>query len=133
MLRSANLNFAMLLISVALTSGTGMAQLRGTVTDPEGAVIRRAHVFVHWDRSGADVGLKSNVGFQRDDLTLETDESGGFRVELPPGFYDVFITANAFSPECRKIRIKPGEAATYKAVLKADPLVGSELGDRAPH
>jgi len=65
----------------------------------------------------------------RQDLTLETGPRGEFGAELPPGFYDVFVAASAFSPDCRKVRIKPGEVVTYNPSLKVDPLVASELGD----
>ena len=108
------------------------AQLTGIVTDSEGAAVGGAHVVVHWDRSGADVGLHSNVGI-RQDLALVTDAKGEFRAQLPPGFYDIFVAAIAFSPDCRKIRIKPGENATYHVTLKVDPLVTSEMGDTFPH
>lgn len=102
--------------------------LKGTVTDSTGAAIRRARLVVHWDSSGSAVGLKSNVGIKQD-VTLETDEDGKFSADLPPGFYDVFVTAQAFSPQCQKIRIKPGSAAMYNPKLKVDPLVSSEIGD----
>jgi hypothetical protein len=55
---------------------------------------------------------------------------GQFESEVPPGFYDVFISAMGFSPQCRKMRVKLGQMARYDAKLKADPLVTKELGDR---
>ena len=130
MFKSRKLN-SLIFIFVSLTLASDTTVLKGTITDSEGAAIRGARVLVHWDQSGARVGLKSNVGLQQD-LILETNAKGEFRAELHPGFYDVFVTANAFSPQCRKIRIKPGETATYNTTLKADPLVTSEMGDHFP-
>jgi len=105
--------------------------LRGVVTDPEGAVIQRARIMVHWDQSGAHVGLATNVGLP-EDLTLETNKDGQFSSEVPPGFYDLFVSATAFSPDCRKVRIHPGERADYNFKLEADPLVTKELGFYIP-
>ena len=115
----------------AALGGPRNAILDGVVTDSEGVAIRGAHVIVRWDSSGSGAGLKSNVGL-RHDLSIETDAKGRFASELPPGFYDVFVSANAFSPECRKLRITAGETATYNATLRVDPLVMKELGDRIP-
>ena len=109
--------------------GSPKALLKGVITDSEGAAIRKAHIFVHWDQSGAHVGLESNVGVKQD-LTLETDEKGQFTVDLSPGFYDVFVSATAFSPDCRKILVKPGETAIYNAKLNMDPVVAKEIGDK---
>lgn len=103
--------------------------LKGVVTDSEGAAIRHATVRVHWDESGAGVGLKTNVGIKQD-LTANTNEKGEFSLEVPPGFYDVFISANAFTPQCRKVRVRPGETASFSPKLSTDPIVTKELRDR---
>jgi Carboxypeptidase regulatory-like domain len=102
--------------------------LKGVVSDSQGAAIRGAHVIVRWDPAGADVGLRSNVGLKHE-VELVTDKKGSFASKLPPGFYDVFVSATAFSPECRKIRIKSGLAFNFKVSLRVDPLVTRELGD----
>jgi len=106
--------------------------LRGMVTDIHGVAIGtglKPKVFIHWDASGANVGLKSNVGVSAD-LSVETDSAGRFLVNLPPGFYDVFVSAFAFSPTCTKIRIKTGELVNFNPKLRVDPLVTKELADR---
>ncbi len=121
------------LLVLAFIEAAFATELVGVITDSEGAVISGARVFVHWDRSGAGVGLKTNVGIKQDDLTLETDKQGRFRVELSPGFYDVFVTAAAFSPSCSKVRIKSGQVVNYDQKLRIDPLVTNELGDSFPH
>ena len=98
------------------------------VRDSEGAAIRGARVVAHWDSSGSDVGLKSNIG-EKNDLTMQTDERGEFQAPLPPGFYDVFVSANAFSPACLKARLTTGKAIRYKLKLQASSLVTKERGD----
>jgi hypothetical protein len=57
-----------------------------------------------------------------------TDGNGSFSVELPSGFYDVFVSAMAFSPDCRKLRIQQ-VPQNVRFRLKVDPLVQDELGD----
>jgi|SRR5579883_77157 hypothetical protein len=113
--------------TLAFPSANGT--LKGIVTDSEGAAIRHATVHVHWDDSGARVGLKTNVGIKQD-LTASTNERGEFSMEVPPGFYDVFISANAFTPQCRKVRVRQGETASFSPKLNADPIVTKELGDQ---
>lgn len=118
------------LASSVSVSGRPVTQtLAGTVTDDSGGVIANAQIAVHWDKSGADVGLSTNVGIPND-LILQSNKMGQFQAELPPGFYDVFISAMGFSPQCRKMRIKVGHVARYDAKLKVDSLVINELGDR---
>lgn len=90
----------MVLFLVAAVS-TKAATLSGTVRDSEGAVITNAHVVVHWDPSGSNY-LKDNLGVKQD-IVATTDSRGHFSVELPPGFYDVFVTAMAFTPHCDKV------------------------------
>lgn len=103
------------------------SKLSGTVTDSEGAAIPNAVVIFHWDSAGSTVGLKTNVGVKQD-VVVRTDENGSFAIELPPGFYDVFASAVAFSPDRRKVRVKQ-DPQSLRFRLKVDPLVLSEIGD----
>jgi hypothetical protein len=100
---------------------------KGTVNDSAGGAIPGTLIVVHWDSSGSTVGLSSNVGI-KDDLFLKTDTNGSFAIELPPGFYDVFVSIRAFTPVCRKVRIKAGKEFVYNPRLNVDPLVTAELG-----
>ena len=109
------------------TPVSAQTRLNGVVTDSEGAAISGAHILIHWDPSGSTVGLTTNVGIKQD-LVVVTDASGRFSAELPPGFYDVFASAMAFSPDCKKIRTKNGEVATYNVRLLFSPLSTKELG-----
>jgi hypothetical protein len=121
----------MLLLCLSVSAQTQPSGLEGTVTDTEGAVIERARIFVHWDPTGSIVGLHTNVGI-RHDVEIETGRNGKFRVDVPAGFYDVFISADAFSPHAEKIRVSPASRVTMNRRLPADPLVGKELGDSFP-
>ena len=50
-----------------------------------------------------------------------------YSIELPPGFYDVFVSAGAFSPTACQ---GAGESRTdtiHDATLHVDPTVSSEL------
>jgi Carboxypeptidase regulatory-like domain len=100
------------------------ATFSGTVRDSLGAVIANAHVVIHWDPAGSNY-LGDNVGI-REDISVSTDSDGKFSLELPPGFYDVFVTATAFTPYCEKIRLKD-RPKTYDVKLKVSPVASKEL------
>ena len=122
------------LLTLLICGGAiGLAQpqnvrLLGQVTDADGAVIPRADVLVRWDST--ELLTKTNLGI-RQNITLKTDDSGTFSIDLPPGFYDVVILSNLFSPEARKVRLKKGEETGLGFVrlyvgMKVDPLVAAE-------
>lgn len=128
----SKLTFTVVLVFVSSVSADPpKSVVKGVVTDSTGGVIPRARVILHWDQSGSRVGLVANIGVS-EDVVVETNEDGKFSTELPPGFYDLFVSAMAFSPDCRKVRIQPGETATYSFKLNADPLVAKELGFTIP-
>ena len=121
----------MILLVVVLWLSAGAqsrTDLSVTVLDQLGAVISNAQVRVHWDPSGSNVGLKDNVGVAEDQV-LATDKTGHAKINLPPGFYDVFVAAPAFTPQAFKVRLKKEpQGVLFK--LKVDPLVTAELGDK---
>jgi hypothetical protein len=102
-------------------------KLFGTVTDSEGTPISGAVVIIHWHSSGSTVGLESKVGLS-EDVRLQTKKLGTYSVDIPPGFYDVFVSAQAFSPSCRKVRVLSEHVGTFSPKLNVDPLVIEELG-----
>ena len=118
--------FIAVVLLAPYVTGADPGGIRGAITDSEGAAIARAQIYIHWDPAGAGVGLKDNVGIPRD-ATTSTDKTGHYSVSLPPGFYDVMVSASAFSPQCRKVRVRANQFAAYEAKLAADPLVSSEL------
>ena len=83
-------------------------------------------MLVHWDSSGSAVGLRDNMGI-RQDVAVVTDANGHYSADVPPGFYDVFVSATAFTPTAAKVRVKEGHATTLRRKLKVDPLVSKEL------
>jgi hypothetical protein len=107
----------------------GETRVTGTVTDESGAAISGAMIPIHWDSAGITVGLRSNIGIRKD-LVLTTDARGSVSVELPPGFYDLFVSAMAFTPTCRKIRLNAVATSEFRFRLAVDPKVIQELGDR---
>jgi hypothetical protein len=97
-------------LQVAPTIAVGGSSFKGTVTDSSDTPISATMVLIHWDSAGSAVGLATNV-------------------DLPPGFYDVFAAAMAFSPTCRKIRVKQGEGVEVSLRMNADPLYAAEMGN----
>jgi hypothetical protein len=87
--------------------------LQGMVTDSTGKMLTNAQLVVHWDPSGSKSGLTSNLGIPEDRF-LKTDTHGAFYAELPPGFYDILVTAPGFSPECRKIQSRPERHSQFE-------------------
>lgn len=76
----------LLLVTAFLTAQINTTSLRGTVTDPKGAVI-----------AGATVTLTNPAtGFTR---SIKTDNSGSYQfLELPPAKYDVTVEYQGFAP-----------------------------------
>jgi hypothetical protein len=119
-------------VALTLTSYTVLLAepaLRGTVTDETGASISGVLILIHWDSAGSQVGLRSNVGI-KEDAVVRTAADGTFSIDLPSGFYDVFVSRPAFMPVCRKVRILGTNHVTFNPRLPLDPLVTNELGDR---
>ncbi len=114
-------------LCISWLSASPKSSISGQVTDSEGAVIANTRVLVHWDSSGSAVGLRDNIGIKQD-VIVATDKSGQYSANVPPGFYDVFVSAGAFTPIATKVRVKEGDAATFSTKLKVDPLVSKEIG-----
>jgi len=100
------------------------ATLSGSVRDSEGAVIPKAYAVVYWDSAGS-IYLKDNVGTKEDKIAT-TDGNGEFSLDLPPGFYDVFISATAFSPHCEKVRLNGKGTKKFEVKLKVSPVTSQE-------
>src|SRR4051812_350531 len=85
--------------------------VRGTVKDPQGAVISGATVTV---AGPALIGKR----------TATTDSSGQYRIEqLPPGVYEISITATGFGTQTQQgLKIQTGALPSLNFDLK----VGSE-------
>src|SRR5262252_9338668 len=92
------------LLFLARLSADPQSAITGQITDSEGAVIAKARVLIHWDSSGSTVGLKQ-------DAIAVTDASGHYSANVPTGFYDVLISAPAFTPIAAKVIVKEGQKA----------------------
>jgi hypothetical protein len=103
-------------------------ELTGTVVDEMDAPISGALIQIHWDPAGRSVGLNSNEGI-KSDLRITTDGTGRFSLDMPQGFYDIFVSSKAFSPSCVKVRLLTGKSTKQQFKLRPDPLVTAELGD----
>jgi hypothetical protein len=100
--------------------------IKGQITDSEGAVIAKARVLVHWDPSASRSAATEN---SVQDMSVVTDGSGVYSAMVPAGFYDVFVSAPAFTPIAAKVRVKEGQPTTFSTKLNVDPLVSKEIGD----
>jgi len=100
----------------SLSSAAQQSAITGRVTDSEGAALANARVLIHWDSSGSTVGLRDNIGIKQD-VALVTDTNGHYSAEVAPGFYDVFVSAVAFTPTAAKVRVKEGQATTLNRKL----------------
>jgi hypothetical protein len=109
----------------------GRVLLTGAITSPSGIELTNARVLVHWDDTGVPGRLKTNIGIP-DDRVVKTDTHGNYYSRLPPGFYDLFVTAPGMSPYCRKVRLKPSEDQTVNVSLPGNPLIMAELGPSPP-
>src|SRR5437764_277128 len=104
MLMSRVIVVAVLLLCISQLSAEPQSVITGQVTDSEGAVIAKARVLVHWDPSGSTVGLTDNIGITQD-ISVVTDNGGNYLPSVPAGFYDVFVSAMAFTPTAAKVRV----------------------------
>jgi carboxypeptidase family protein len=118
--------FFLVSLCVCWASTAPQCTINGQVKDSEGAVIANARVLIHWDPSGS-VSLRDNIGIKQD-VVVVTDASGQYSANVPPGFYDVFVSAMAFTPTAIKVRVKEGQTGTFSPKLNADALVTKELG-----
>ena len=65
----------------------------------------------------------------KQDVIVVTNVTGHYSADVPPGFYDVFVSATAFTPVATKVRVKNGQSVIFAAKLNADPLISREMGD----
>ena len=114
--------FAVVSLFIVASAVAQNSSVKGVVVDPAGVPISRAFVMFHTD------ALKPENPIQYD-LTLRTDKQGRFSADLPPGFYDLFIGAGDFEPDCQEMRTRIGPPQELTIVLKLDPQYVKEHGD----
>jgi hypothetical protein len=107
-------NFLLLILAVTTPAITSGETLKGAVKDSEDTPISSALGLVHWDSAGSTVGLTSNIGIKAD-LSIQTKGDGTFNIDLPPGFYDVFVAATALNfgvPKMGEIQLAQTEISS---------------------
>jgi PPIC-type PPIASE domain/Carboxypeptidase regulatory-like domain len=82
--------------------------VRGTIVDSERSPIANAYVITHRDGEM--------------DMHARTDSEGKYVIPLAQGVYDVFISADGFSPTSRKINVGADGMMIYDAVLEINSL-----------
>jgi len=105
---------AMLLLTTFLVASLDRGAIRGSVTDPQGAVIPEAKVVIRNLETGVESRLSTNAaGFY-------------LATELVPGTYLLRIEASGFSPlEIKNITVGAGTTVTQDAELKVGPTTQS--------
>ena len=101
--------FLLAISSSAVSAQSSMqasnGKLSGDVANAGGnAAIARAFVLVHQPEGKKDFIVKVS--------------NGRFELSLPPGLYDVFVSASGFSPSCQRIKITAGQSAVFKPRLE---------------
>ena len=93
--------------------GKNPSGMRGKVTDRiNHTPVANAYIFAH--RNGAP----------GPDVQTSTDKEGNYTVALPVGIYDAFISADYYTPTCRKVQVEPDGMMVFDAGLDPNPLGG---------
>lgn len=127
-MRKGSLVSGVIVLLSCVAYGQQQTVIKGTIRDSEGAALAHATVLFHWDPAGSMVGLSDNLGI-KNNIAVVTDTEGRYSAAIPPGFYDVFVSATAFTPTAAKVRVKAGIPTTYDSKLRVDPLVSRELAN----
>ena len=108
--------FGLIVVMTALGLMSGQVpaqgQLRGVVSFVDAAGdgdTYPARLLLHRDTSADGEGSLGSVP----DIVVRTDAGGSFRISLPPGDYDVFVSTDAFGPTCTKLTIVSGQETRY--------------------
>jgi hypothetical protein len=122
------ISMAIAMIPVSAQTVPGKVLVQGVVTGSAGTLLTNAQLVVHWDPSGSTAGLKTNVGIPEDRF-LKTDTHGAFYAEIPPGFYDVFVTAQVFPRIAGRFASSP--AKTPPSIPNCKPTRWSRKNSRS--
>jgi hypothetical protein len=98
----------MVLLTASDAAKPSPSGIRGTVV----------HKVEHAPIQNVFVLVRSQVS----DEHLQTDGRGSFTVHLPPGTYDVFLSALGFSPFCRKVEVQRDAMTSLDMVLETNTL-----------
>lgn len=121
MKRAVLLNCTALVFLSCATLGQSTGQLVITVKAASEANLAAAPangvkvIIVHWTNTGLHPILTQ-------DQVATTDQMGRCTAQLPPGTYDVFVSANGLSPSAFRRVVKPGESTSITTTLRPAPL-----------
>ncbi|HXF06756.1 MAG TPA: TonB-dependent receptor [Blastocatellia bacterium] len=107
-MRRISLLFAIALSLPASAQGS-RATIRGTVADPQGAVIINAMCILRDRRSGLE-------------LSALTNDRGTFIFTVNPGEYRLTVARSGFATETRDIQVTAGENLAVEVVLSPAPI-----------
>ena len=87
-----------------------MGQINGHVTDPKGAAIENAAVFVRaYGKAPGKV-----------ELVVHTDRNGDFTLKLPQDTYDVIVSSPGFKSILQTIGIRTGKRSDSRWILSVE-------------
>jgi len=100
-------------VLVFLVCSGARTETRGALS---GTVVSK---FEHAPIHDAFVLVRANAGA---DWRTRTDGRGLYKIQPPAGIYDVFVSANGFSPACRKVEVRSNEVTNFDPVLEENTL-----------
>src|SRR5215831_5204868 len=56
----------------------------------------------------------------RQPFVLQSSRKGEYKISLPPGIYDVFVSDEISEPRCKRVPIRPGEPTFWTLKLEMD-------------
>ncbi len=90
-------------------------QRAAEMATPAGPIAGARVIVVHWTNPGLHPALVQ-------DQVATTNQMGMCTVDLPPGTYDVFVSASELSPAAFRREVKTGETTSLNANLRSAPL-----------
>jgi len=98
-----------------MAQGNPPATMKGVVARGDGKAVAAAFVLVRDYQ-------QTSQGYVADRWETRTEVDGSFSLEVEPGCYDIFVSANTqFLPFSRRICIQAERSSVLKINLKADP------------
>jgi len=98
-----------MLVCLCLAQPANESGISGRIVDKfERAPVGNAFVLVHIRQAG--------------DKSVRSNSAGIYHIELLPGVYDVFVSAEGFSPTCKKIEVRGHKITKFDVVLEANTL-----------
>jgi len=86
------------------------------VTDESNAPVSRAFVYIHNGVGEEYANFNGQIG----DIKPTLDRNGRVEVRLSTTYYDLFVAASGFLPDCRVVHIEPGKTTEINVKLHPD-------------